>query len=98
MNSSRSPPSAQRFSPLLCPEAGTASAATQSPLPSPPNRDNRIRQRRKDSSMTVERRRPLKIGLYIPNGDGPMGNGIGHWRDVLAMARRAEDVGFDSIW
>jgi len=48
--------------------------------------------------MTVERQRPLKIGLYIPNGDGPMGNGIGHWRDVLAMARRAEDVGFDSIW
>jgi alkanesulfonate monooxygenase SsuD/methylene tetrahydromethanopterin reductase-like flavin-dependent oxidoreductase (luciferase family) len=48
--------------------------------------------------MTVERKRPLKIGLYIPNGDGPMGNGIAHWRDVLAMARRAEDAGFDSVW
>lgn len=44
------------------------------------------------------RARPLKIGLYIPNGDGPMGNGVAHWRDVLALARTAESVGFDSIW
>ena len=48
--------------------------------------------------MTVERKRPLKVGLYIPNGDGPMGNGIPHWSNVLAMARHAEDAGFDSVW
>lgn len=43
-------------------------------------------------------RRPLKIGLYIPNGDGPMGNGVAHWSDVLRLAQTAETVGFDSIW
>ena len=48
--------------------------------------------------MTTNRARPLKLGLYIPNGDGPMGNGIERWTDVLAMARRAEEVGFDSVW
>jgi alkanesulfonate monooxygenase SsuD/methylene tetrahydromethanopterin reductase-like flavin-dependent oxidoreductase (luciferase family) len=42
--------------------------------------------------------RPLKIGLYIPNGDGIMGGGNGRWRDVLAIAQRAEEIGFDSIW
>jgi alkanesulfonate monooxygenase SsuD/methylene tetrahydromethanopterin reductase-like flavin-dependent oxidoreductase (luciferase family) len=55
-------------------------------------------RRRKGNSMSAERTRPLKLGLYIPNGDGPMGNGIARWRDVLAMARRAEEVGFDSVW
>jgi alkanesulfonate monooxygenase SsuD/methylene tetrahydromethanopterin reductase-like flavin-dependent oxidoreductase (luciferase family) len=42
--------------------------------------------------------RPLKIGLYIPNGDGIMGGGNRRWRDVLAIAQRAEEIGFDSIW
>jgi alkanesulfonate monooxygenase SsuD/methylene tetrahydromethanopterin reductase-like flavin-dependent oxidoreductase (luciferase family) len=46
----------------------------------------------------ADQARPLKIGLYIPNGDGPMGNGVARWQDVLALARRAEDVGFDSVW
>ncbi|HET8522123.1 MAG TPA: LLM class flavin-dependent oxidoreductase [Thermomicrobiales bacterium] len=43
-------------------------------------------------------KRPLKIGLYIPNGDGIMGGGNRRWRDVLAIAQRAEEIGFDSIW
>jgi alkanesulfonate monooxygenase SsuD/methylene tetrahydromethanopterin reductase-like flavin-dependent oxidoreductase (luciferase family) len=41
---------------------------------------------------------PLKIGLYIPNGDGVMGAGSERWSDVLRMARHAEAAGFDSVW
>ena len=29
--------------------------------------------------------RPLKVGLYIPNGEGVMGAGTERWRDVLRM-------------
>jgi alkanesulfonate monooxygenase SsuD/methylene tetrahydromethanopterin reductase-like flavin-dependent oxidoreductase (luciferase family) len=43
-------------------------------------------------------KRPLKVGLYIPNGEGVMGAGSPRWSDVLRMARRAEDAGFDSVW
>lgn len=42
--------------------------------------------------------RPLKVGLYIPHGEGSMGGGTERWSDVLRMARHAEDVGFDSVW
>lgn len=42
--------------------------------------------------------RPLKVGLYIPNGDGSMGGGTERWADVLKMATAAEDAGFDSVW
>ena len=35
-------------------------------------------------------RRPLKVGLHLPITDP--------WADTLAMARRAADVGFDSLW
>jgi alkanesulfonate monooxygenase SsuD/methylene tetrahydromethanopterin reductase-like flavin-dependent oxidoreductase (luciferase family) len=43
-------------------------------------------------------RRPLKVGLYIPNGDGYMSGSINRWSDVLAMAKAAEEAGFDSVW
>ena len=46
--------------------------------------------------------RPLKIGVYLPVLEG---RGSGHpadftrrWPDLLAMARRAEDLRFDSLW
>jgi len=37
--------------------------------------------------------RPLKVGLHLPEieREAP-------WREIAAMARLAEDVGFDSIW
>jgi alkanesulfonate monooxygenase SsuD/methylene tetrahydromethanopterin reductase-like flavin-dependent oxidoreductase (luciferase family) len=44
------------------------------------------------------RRRPLKVGLYIPNGDGYMSATINRWSDVVAMAQAAEAAGFDSVW
>jgi alkanesulfonate monooxygenase SsuD/methylene tetrahydromethanopterin reductase-like flavin-dependent oxidoreductase (luciferase family) len=43
-------------------------------------------------------RRPLKVGLYIPNGVGYMSGGVHSWTDVLGFARAAETAGFDSIW
>jgi alkanesulfonate monooxygenase SsuD/methylene tetrahydromethanopterin reductase-like flavin-dependent oxidoreductase (luciferase family) len=43
-------------------------------------------------------RRPLKIGLYIPNGAGYMSGGIHTWSDILQFARAAETAGFDSLW
>lgn len=36
------------------------------------------------------RRRPLKVGMHMPITDP--------WDATLAMARRAADVGFDSLW
>lgn len=48
--------------------------------------------------MESSRRRPLKVGLYIPNGDGSMSGTINRWSDVLAMATAAEAAGFDSVW
>jgi alkanesulfonate monooxygenase SsuD/methylene tetrahydromethanopterin reductase-like flavin-dependent oxidoreductase (luciferase family) len=43
-------------------------------------------------------KRPLKVGLYIPHGEGFMGGGSERWSDVLRMATLAEDAGFDSVW
>ena len=48
--------------------------------------------------MSRTGRRPLAVGAFIPiveremDGDSPRGG------DVLAMARAAEAVGFDSVW
>jgi alkanesulfonate monooxygenase SsuD/methylene tetrahydromethanopterin reductase-like flavin-dependent oxidoreductase (luciferase family) len=46
----------------------------------------------------VERARPLKVGMMLPQAEGRHGGGTAGWADILAMARRAEEVGFDSIW
>jgi alkanesulfonate monooxygenase SsuD/methylene tetrahydromethanopterin reductase-like flavin-dependent oxidoreductase (luciferase family) len=44
------------------------------------------------------RRRPFKIGVFVPHFELPW-NGIGpRWTEIAAMARRAEEVGFDSFW
>ena len=43
--------------------------------------------------------RPLKVGLYLPNGDGYMSPpSLRRWSGILEMARVAEEVGFDSLW
>jgi alkanesulfonate monooxygenase SsuD/methylene tetrahydromethanopterin reductase-like flavin-dependent oxidoreductase (luciferase family) len=44
------------------------------------------------------RRRPLKVGAFIPIVEGEMDGGTARAADVLAMARTAEAVGFDSVW
>jgi probable F420-dependent oxidoreductase len=44
------------------------------------------------------RKRPFKIGLFVPHFEPPWSpSGLG-WVDIAAMARRAEEVGFDSFW
>lgn len=40
----------------------------------------------------------IKVGLYLPNGDGKMSPGIHRWPDVLRLAQKAEDAGLDSVW
>jgi len=42
--------------------------------------------------------RPLKIGLELPVAERRARDDIPGWHDVRAMAVRAEEVGFDSIW
>src|SRR4051794_19482585 len=37
--------------------------------------------------------RPLKGGFHLPATER-----IAPWQDLAAMARMAEDIGFDSIW
>ena len=46
----------------------------------------------------MESRRPFKIGLFVPHFEQPWsGRGLG-WAEIAAMAQRAEEVGFDSLW
>jgi alkanesulfonate monooxygenase SsuD/methylene tetrahydromethanopterin reductase-like flavin-dependent oxidoreductase (luciferase family) len=42
--------------------------------------------------------RPLRVGLLLPTGEGLMAGETPHWPDLLAMARRAEELGYDSLW
>lgn len=49
-------------------------------------------------SHDTERRRPLKLGVFISAIAGGMRDGALRWRDLRAMAEAAEAVGFDSFW
>jgi hypothetical protein len=49
------------------------------------------------SGETAPARR-LKIGMYVPFSERQMDGETPRWADILAMARRAEAVGFDSLW
>ncbi len=40
----------------------------------------------------------LKIGMYVPFSERQMDGQTPGWADILAMAQRAEAVGFDSLW
>lgn len=42
--------------------------------------------------------RPCKVGFFLPIVEGQMDGVTPRWADVVAMARRAEAVGFDSVW
>ena len=44
------------------------------------------------------RRRPLKVGLILPDTEREMGGATPRWGDLAQMARMAEDLGFDSLW
>ncbi len=40
----------------------------------------------------------LRLGLNLPISDGQMAGRTPRWADIVAMARKAEAVGFDSVW
>jgi probable F420-dependent oxidoreductase len=42
--------------------------------------------------------RRLKVGVFLPATECEMGGRSARWSDLAAMARRAEELGFDSIW
>lgn len=42
--------------------------------------------------------RPCQIGIYLPTYENEMDGVTPRWSDILAMARRAEDIGLDSVW
>jgi alkanesulfonate monooxygenase SsuD/methylene tetrahydromethanopterin reductase-like flavin-dependent oxidoreductase (luciferase family) len=42
--------------------------------------------------------RSPRIGLILPYTDMYLAGGTPHWSDLMAQARLAEDVGFDSVW
>lgn len=46
----------------------------------------------------ASRDRPLEIGVLLPQFSGALDGRTPRWADLRAMARAAEDVGFDSIW
>ncbi len=48
--------------------------------------------------MDPTRQRPLKVGAFIPIVEREMDGGTARGADVLAMARAAEEAGFDSVW
>ncbi len=40
----------------------------------------------------------LRLGLNLPYTEGQMDGVTPRWTDILAMARSAEDIGFDAVW
>lgn len=42
--------------------------------------------------------RPCKIGLYLPMAEHSMDGQTPRWSDIVAIARRAEELGFDSVF
>jgi alkanesulfonate monooxygenase SsuD/methylene tetrahydromethanopterin reductase-like flavin-dependent oxidoreductase (luciferase family) len=46
----------------------------------------------------TQQTRPLKVGLILTTVEDRDGGNTPRWSDLVAMARRADEVGFDSIW
>jgi probable F420-dependent oxidoreductase len=50
-------------------------------------------------TLDAARRRPLKVGLYLPTFDQPwVQTSAPRWGDLLDVSCHAEAVGFDSLW
>ncbi|MFW6075682.1 MAG: LLM class flavin-dependent oxidoreductase [Chloroflexota bacterium] len=48
--------------------------------------------------MTTENAQPPKVGIILPVAEWRMDGETPRWSDLLVMSRRAEELGFDSIW
>ena len=46
----------------------------------------------------LKTKRPLKVGLILPDTEREMGGETPRWKDLAAMARFGEEAGFDSLW
>jgi len=44
------------------------------------------------------RRRPLQVGLILPETERQMNGGSARWRDLETMAHLGEEIGADSLW
>ncbi|CAN5563528.1 hypothetical protein BH24ACT15_BH24ACT15_35970 [soil metagenome] len=42
--------------------------------------------------------RSPRVGLFLPAGEHMLGGATARWDELLALARRADDLGFDSLW
>jgi alkanesulfonate monooxygenase SsuD/methylene tetrahydromethanopterin reductase-like flavin-dependent oxidoreductase (luciferase family) len=42
--------------------------------------------------------RPVKIGIILPQIEGRKSGTTPGWKDIRAVAQKAEEVGFDSLW
>jgi probable F420-dependent oxidoreductase len=49
------------------------------------------------SGQAASTRSP-EVGLFLPTGEIMLGGATAGWRDLLEFARRAEELGFDSLW
>ena len=49
------------------------------------------------SGQAASTRSP-KVGLFLPTGELMAGGATAGWSNLLDLARRAEDLGFDSLW
>lgn len=43
-------------------------------------------------------KRPLKIGIMLPESEREMGGATARWSDFYAMGQAIEELGFDSLW
>lgn len=46
----------------------------------------------------LKKKRPIKVGLILPDTEREMGGETPRWSDIAAMARFGEEAGFDSLW
>ena len=49
-------------------------------------------------NQNADRRRPLKVGLILPDTEREMGGATASWTDLRQLAQQAEALGFDSLW
>ena len=48
--------------------------------------------------MTDTQQRPFGVGLLLMPTEDPERGTVPRWTEILAMARRAEELGFDTVW
>ena len=51
-----------------------------------------------DAQMHREKGRSPRVGLFLNTAEGTMDGETPRWSDTLALARRAEEAGFDAVW